>query len=532
MVRSLFAVFGIIAILGEAGQAQQSLPPHPRLPECQRNDPLLKLPDLVPEVPGAVRTISRGTYRDMQFTTSVGNIGPGPLILEGVTVSNADGVFTAGYQLINRRDGSQCAHPAGLFVYHPQHAHWHFDRFVAYELRSDDPFTGPLAVEGEKMSFCLLDIQPVRGFNPIQNQRQITTQTCSSAEGIVGISVGWEDVYERFLPGQSINLDPDIDHQVPVGSYFLVNKVNPDGKMWEANLDNNTSFAAVGVSLSPRVLTGPPGPTPTVGPAPNPQRPHLRPGRVRPTRVPRDRPGVQHTPEPARVPEPTRPRPVDPGPTRTRPVEPNPTPTTVQNTGSSGTHQPHTPGGANPPAPRDPRPTRAPRPRPGDPGPTPTPPRTDGAHPIAECENACPYDVSQLKLTWYDGAGLTFDGFVSGGPSGCEPLHPDTGATGSMLMVNWLNARGRNLDHDHTTTFTLGEGAVGATADGGELSMTQNSSGFRFTYTAQLPPPARTSDGFDGFPVSFDGCFTLGNEAVKLRLVCQGKSRGLLCHEG
>jgi len=531
-MRSVIATVGVLLLVTTASYGQPSelgLPPHPTLPECDHTDPTLILPDLVPEVPSAVQTISRGTYREMDFTSSIGNIGPGPLILEGITVSDASGVHTAAYQHINRTDGSQCAHTAGLFVYHPQHAHWHFDRFIGYELRSDDPYTGPLATVGEKMSFCLLDIQSVKGFNPLQYPRQVMTQTCNSAEGIVGISVGWEDVYERFLPGQNINLDIDSDHQVPVGAYFLVNHVNPDGRIWEANLDNNTSFASVKVSLSPKVLQGPvatPGPSPTAaGPAPNPQRPHLRPGRVRPTRAPR--PG-----QPSSEATPTRTRPGDIAatPTRTRPVEAAPTPTAVPSTGdSSGPHQPHTPAGANPPPVRAPRPTRAPHTRPGNPGPTPTP---NLGPPVAGCDNACAYDISQLRLTWYDKLGLTFQGFINPGPSGCPQLDTDPGVSGMMSMVNWLNARKVDLGFDRSATFVMGNGGDASTSDGGDFTITPKSNGFSFTYKAALPPPAHTSDGFEGTPVVFDSCLTLGNQSVKLRLVCQAHSQGLLCHEG
>jgi len=335
IVRSLLALLAVVALTG-LSQAQQDIPqidipPHPTLPECDPSDPTLIKPDLVPETPSDVRTLSRSYFREIDFTTSVGNIGPGPLILEGITVSNADGVHTAAYQHIKRKDGSQCAHTAGLFVYHPQHKHWHFDRFVGYELRRDDPYTGELVGGGEKMSFCLLDIQTVRGFNPLQFPRTVLTQTCNSAEGIYGISVGWEDVYEHFLPGQSINLDPDAEHQVPEGSYFLTIKVNPDGRIWEANPDNNTSFTSVGVQIPPPVLAATPPPTPTPGPAKNPQLPHLRPGRIRPTRVPRA-PRVQPV------------APATPTPTRTRPVESKFTPTAVPTSGTSkGPHQPHAP---------------------------------------------------------------------------------------------------------------------------------------------------------------------------------------------
>jgi len=332
-VRSSVAVF-LTVLLAASSQAQQSIPqddipPHPTLSECQADDPTLLKPDLVPEVPSDVRTLVKSSYREMDFTTAVGNVGPGPLILEGITTSTAAGVFTAAYQRINRTDGTQCAHTAGLFVYHPQHKHWHFDRFVGYELRRDDPTNGELIGGGEKMSFCLLDIQSVRGFNPLKYPRTVLTQTCNSAEGIYGISVGWEDVYEHFLAGQSINLDPDPEHQVPEGTYFLINKVNPDGRIWEANLNNNTSFASVGVSLPPMVLPGEMPPTPTPGPSRNPQLPRLRPGRIRPTRPPRAARPVRNN---------------DPTPTRTRPVESKATATPTPETGNaSGVHAPHQP---------------------------------------------------------------------------------------------------------------------------------------------------------------------------------------------
>ncbi len=228
-MRKLLVVMGLCMFSALAAYAHEGedhlgeIPPHPTLPMCEEGDPDLLLPDLVPEVPGDVRTISRGTYREMQFTTSVGNVGAGPLLLEGKTISTADGVFTAGTRssiaatVRSARALGACSNfirnmrigiSAGL---------------SATRLRQDDPYTGTLVAGGEKASFCLLDIRAVRGYNPLQYPRQLTNQTCNSAEGTVGISVGWEDVYERFLPGQNINLDPDEDHQVPVGAYFLVN---------------------------------------------------------------------------------------------------------------------------------------------------------------------------------------------------------------------------------------------------------------------------------------------------------------------
>jgi hypothetical protein len=472
----------------------------------------LKLPDLVPDSPDDARNVLRGSYRDLQFTTAIGNIGDGPMILEGKTVSTNDGVVTQGFQIIQRRDGSECARSAGFFVFHDAHAHWHFDRFVSYELRVDDPNTGPLVAGGEKASFCLLDIEPIRGFNPTRFPRQITTQTCNSAEGIVGISVGWKDIYERILPGQSINLDADRANPVPVGSYILVNDVNPDRTIWENNYDNNRVFADVGISLSPRLLSGAPLPTfsPTPQRRPN-ERPRLRPGRIRPTRAPRPaRPGA------------TTPPTVAPTPTRTLGAPP-PTATFTSRVNRNPSRRP-----TATPRPRQARPTRAPRPGEAIPlTPTPQPPVGVG------CDNACPYDVSQLRFTWYDGLGLDFSGFVNPNAVRCPPLPLEPGTAGSMQLVNWLNHPGDNLGMDHTPSFVLGEGGAGSTSDGGEISISEASSGgFKFAYESPLPPPARAADGFQGFPVVFDVCFTVGPQAVKTRLVCQPKSRGMLCHEG
>ncbi len=101
-----------------------------------------------------------------------------------------------------------------------------------------------------------------------------------------------------------------------------------------------------------------------------------------------------------------------------------------------------------------------------------------------------------------------------------------------MSMLNWLNARQVDLGFDHSTTFVMGDGGDAATSDGGDFSLSSKSNGVSFSYTAPLPPPAHTSDGFAGTPVVFDSCLTIGSQAVKMRMVCQAHSQGLLCHEG
>jgi hypothetical protein len=441
--------------------------PHATLPECQAGDPDLLLPDIVPDPPRDLREIYSGVRRYLQFTTAVGNIGDGPLVLEGRTVSGPNGLVTQAYQRIWRSDGSQCARPAGQFEFHERHRHWHFENFVAYELRADDPYTGPLVAGGSKTSFCLLDLENVRGFHPSRYPRQLGLLTCKSPEDIQGISVGWKDVYQRILPGQSINLDPDPQHQVPTGTYYLSFVADPDHLLWEKDTSNNNSSTAVGVGLPPLTLGGP-----VVEPPTEQRPPVLRPPPLRPTRIPRPT-------RPPRAPRPARPGRATPTPPPPPPA--TPTPTAIVN------------------------------------GPAPT-----------DCDNACEYPVSQLRMTWYDALGLHISALI--GTGSCPPLHPKSGDSGTIQMVDWLTQRRTDTGLEHQTTFVLDNGTNGSTANGGGVTFASSGSAVTFAYTAPVRALATASSGAD-FPVVFQMCLTVGDQAVKARLVCQPKNTGMLCHK-
>ena len=466
-VRRLFIALVIVTVgslAGQPGTSAAQAPPHPTLPECDPSDTSLLLPDLVPDAPAQPRNIQSGSRRVIQFGTAIANIGDGPFIIEGMTISTANGLVTQGYQQILRRDGSKCARVTGQFEYHAAHKHWHFDRFVGYELRKDDPVNGELATVGEKASFCLLDLARVRGYSEAEFPRQLTNLGCDSQEGIVGISVGWKDVYERFLPGQSINLDRSADNQVPPGPYVLVNVVDPDGLLWEKTRDNNRSFVPIGVTLEPNPFIAIPATTP------RPHEPNLIPGRPRPLRPPRDA-------------RPTRP-------------------------------------------PRGPRPTPTPTPEPGATN-GPSPP------PVNPCANACPRNLSQLRLTWLD-TGLNLTGTIGqgNGSPGCDGrMTPHEGDAGAVRMVNWLTAARTNTNKDHIANFVLDEGNTGMTQTNGSVRFSAGSHGLNIQYSAGVRPHSNMNDGLD-FPVVFDLCIQLGNHAVSGRMVCQPKSRGMLCHEG
>lgn len=217
--------------------------------DCDANDPTLLKPDLIAEPPTHVRVLSRLGHRVVIFSTTIGNVGKGPMILQGQTVDdpNGGGQVTQATQKIMRTDGSSCDHLAGFFEFHPSHHHWHFDDFADYELRKDDPYTGAVVAKAEKVSFCLIDVARIRGYHtPIT-----IAANCLVQDGTQGIDVGYADVYDSFLPGQLIDLDADPANPIPAGNYFLVNTVNPAKAIWEINDDAVANSGVVSVRIPP-----------------------------------------------------------------------------------------------------------------------------------------------------------------------------------------------------------------------------------------------------------------------------------------
>jgi len=234
--------------------------------ECDPNDPTLLKPDLVAMTPARVRVLQRGADRKIIFTTTIANVGKGPLVMQGSTVQTASGPVTQATQVISRTDGTTCTHVAGFFEFHQTHNHWHINDFASYELRKDDPFTGPIAAKSDKVSFCLIDITQLRGFN---GPRQVFAN-CTSQNSTQGISVGFADVYDNFLPEQWIDLDQDPANPVPAGSYFLVNVADPDDLIMETDDSPEDSSGIVSVSVPPLVGSRSPRPPRP----PHPPHPH------------------------------------------------------------------------------------------------------------------------------------------------------------------------------------------------------------------------------------------------------------------
>jgi hypothetical protein len=445
---------------------------HPSLPACQANDPSLLLPDLIPEVPTQLRNTFRAGARVIAFTTAVGNIGDGPLLVEGRTISTPGGLRTQAYQIIRRRDGSECSRLAGEFIFHPAHFHWHFERFVGYELRQGS-VDGALVAGGQKTTFCLVDIGLMRGFGVVAYPQQTRGNNCGP-EGRQGISVGWKDIYLHNYADQYVDLDRNTPFgPVPQGGYILINHVDPDGLLWEKDTSNNLSSTGAGV------VEPPPGGGVIVPPTPTPRNikpPNIRPARERPTRAPRVVPTLR--PRPTRVPRPTR-------PPRGIPAAPTP------------------------------------RPRPGQENPG----GTDG--PGGTCSSSCTYSLSQVRMTWYDATGLNLSALI--GPGTCPALTPEEGERVAVNMYDWLRWDRTDTGIHVSSSFTLARGGTSGQNSDGSVSFSGLGESVRFGFNLARSAAARGSDGND-FPVVFQTCIDVGGQQVPIRLVCQPKATGMLCH--
>jgi hypothetical protein len=131
--------------------------------------------------------------------------------------------------------------PVGSFTWHEEHTHFHYQDFADYELRKIrrngevNYSSRGLVAASEKVSFCLMDSQQVRGgaeLTPWYKACQPVRQ---------GIQPGWADIYTSDLAGQQVTLPVDI----PDGRYALVVTMDTANRLLESDDSNNRVVVTV-----------------------------------------------------------------------------------------------------------------------------------------------------------------------------------------------------------------------------------------------------------------------------------------------
>jgi Ca2+-binding RTX toxin-like protein len=188
------------------------------------------LPDLTPWASQSLGFVYDWTIQgnNLRLTSAIANVGTGALELRGGEIA---GEIQEVYQRIFDTDGSYTDVLAGTFIHHIEHDHIHFEEFAEFRLRTvtSGGGVGDVVAAGDKVSFCLIDVERYDASGPA------TPQYLSCGQN-QGISPGWADVYTRGLPGQSIEIT-----DVPDGEYWLEVVADPLNHIIEADETNNVT---------------------------------------------------------------------------------------------------------------------------------------------------------------------------------------------------------------------------------------------------------------------------------------------------
>jgi hypothetical protein len=187
-----------------------------------------------------------GAVKCLRFDQVIANIGNGALeVREAIPKDPANTALNA-FQRVYNSDGTFTMRPAGDFEYHAAHHHYHYKSLAQSFLWQSNNAgaklgTVPIA-KTLKRSFCIADIEIDRWGKDNVGPRTYFAPDClmplaSDANFdylIVGMTHGWGDVYDWFLPGQYIETK-----NVANGFYILESCADPDSRLLEANETNN-----------------------------------------------------------------------------------------------------------------------------------------------------------------------------------------------------------------------------------------------------------------------------------------------------
>ncbi|WLQ68329.1 lysyl oxidase family protein [Streptomyces glycanivorans] len=187
----------------------------------------------------------------LAFSANVWNAGPAQLVVDGFR--KPGNALMDAYQYFYDASGKQVGYtPTGTMEWDPRpgHEHWHFTDFASYRLLKADKKE---TVRSGKEAFCLANTDAVDYTVENANWHPDNTDlsTACGQENSISVrevlDVGSGDTYTQDLPGQSFDITG-----LPNGTYFIQVLANPENRLKETDLSNNSALREV-------VLGGKPG---------------------------------------------------------------------------------------------------------------------------------------------------------------------------------------------------------------------------------------------------------------------------------
>ncbi len=220
------------------------------------------LPDLVPLPPNDLVLSKAGDRILLSFSTTYYNQGDGPLELRAdpATAAIPGDVEREVFQRIYNPAGTYRDRPAGTFLWHAPHLHYHFADFVIYNLEPIDPLDiAPFPSTQEKATFCVRDVSRV-SLDLANRLADAEYKICGRQ--LQGVSVGWGDTYFFDYPDQNLDVTG-----LPSGIYRISFIINPEDRFEEVTKANNVSSTILELdmeNLTLRILAAEPRDPPQV----------------------------------------------------------------------------------------------------------------------------------------------------------------------------------------------------------------------------------------------------------------------------
>lgn len=198
-----------------------------------------------------------GAQTCLRFDQVLANIGEGDLDMRFIIPHDPSSTAAGVIQRIHWSDDPE-NHVDEHFVddweYHDVHDHFHYKGFaqsLLYAVDAEGNRSGEPLRQGRKVSFCVADIEIDAWGDKGDGPRQYDAPQClfpaysdSVADYLVqGLTRGWSDVYDWFLPGQYVEVTG-----VPDGDYILDTVVDPDNTLVEADETNNCGGVRIRLS--------------------------------------------------------------------------------------------------------------------------------------------------------------------------------------------------------------------------------------------------------------------------------------------
>lgn len=190
-----------------------------------------------------------GAVNCLRYDQIISNLGKGAVEIAWEAPANEfpdEGEDFPVVQNIYRSGGSVDTQPGGEVHFHAVHSHYHYTSFASTALWASNAQGaklggGPVRL-AEKQSFCFADIRIEKWGEKGDGPRTYYAPDClfpESSDGVTdfyrqGITAGWADVYDWYLPGQYIDVNGVSD-----GYYVLEMCADPENKIEEADETNN-----------------------------------------------------------------------------------------------------------------------------------------------------------------------------------------------------------------------------------------------------------------------------------------------------